>query len=475
MTRSTRPPTPLAPIPPEAHSRSNGWQMELVPIDQIKVPIKALKPTGPEAIALCKGHMQRSGQPRPLIVTDDLVLIDGLDFLVAAKELGWPDIYVAPLSGLSETDVVILRLALAKLPYLSDWDEEVLSFDLQTVIKFEPDFIDLTGFQQAEIDVRLDTEPVGSQTDPADLMPVAPVSGETVSRLGDEFHLGVHKIRCGDSQEFCNILILLDGENARAVITDPPYNIPIANNVSGLGKKKHEDFAMAVGEMSRDTFTKFLSTMFFVCKGCLVSGGLFYVFMGRRQLEELLTAARLSGMKYLDLAIWDKGSGGMGSFLRSQFEACGIFKYDDHPHVNNIQLGRFGRYRTNVWKHPGFATFGKGRAEALASHPTCKPVNLIADIIKDSTKRGDIILDLFLGAGSTILAAHRTGRRCYGIEFDPQYVDIAIRRWETLSGVDAIHDGTRLTFAELRLQRLGQQKVPHLVDATSSTEADNDR
>ena len=441
----------------------------------IKVPNKPVKPSSPRAVALCKGHMLGGRQPKPLLVSDDLQLIEGLDWLVAAKELGWSHIDVAPLSDLTPIDIKILTIALEKLPFLSEFDEDVLSDDLQAIIDCDSDLLDLTGFVMGEVDVRLDPEPPEESSNPLDELPDAPGDDEIVSRVGDEYWLGVHKILCGDSRELCNVLILLDGENARAVVTDPPYNIAIPNNVSGLGKKKHGNFAMAVGEMSRDAFTKFLSIMFSVCKGSLVPGGLFYVFMGRRQLEELLSAASLTGMTFLDLAIWDKGSGGMGSFYRSQIEACGIFKFDNHPHLNNVQLGRFGRNRTNLWKHRGLSSFGKGRDESLAMHPTVKPVNLLAEIIKDCTNRGNIVLDLFVGSGSTILAAEKTGRRCYGVEINPGYVDVAIRRWEKMTGEQATLARSGLTFAELRLQRLGQPETPRLLDATSSREADDDR
>jgi DNA modification methylase len=242
-------------------------------------------------------------------------------------------------------------------------------------------------------------------------------------------------------------------DKARAVITAPPWNKRIKNNVSGRGKIKHDDFAMAVGELSFGTFTTFLHTKFVLCCNCLVLGGLIYVFMDRRHLEELFAAARKAKLPIVDVGIWDKNSGGLGGMYRSQFEPCGIFKFGENPHLNNVELGKHGRYRTNVWKHRGLSSFGQGRAEALAVHPTVKPINLLAEIIKDCTKRGDVVLDPFLGSGSLVLAAQKTGRRCFGIELEAKYIDVAIRRWENMTGLQAVHAASGLTFAELGTQR----------------------
>lgn len=470
MTNSSKPPDPLTS---ETDERSNRPVIESVPIDLVKIPANQVKPPSAGAIALCKGNMRRFEQPLPILVSGDYTVIVGLEFFYAAKEMGWPRIDVIRRFNLTDTEFKIHVLWLAKLPFLSSWDNEALRFEFQDIISLDPELIDLTGFSMGEIDVILDEAASEMTPDPLDNIQGVSPDGEIVSMIGDIFILGDHKVICGDSQIQENIDLLMEGEKARAVITDPPWNILIENNVSGLGKKKHKNFAMAVGEMSFDEFQSFLSKMLLLSINVLISGGLIYVFMDRRHLEELFAAARHAKLKLFDLAIWDKESGSMGSFYRSQFEACGIFKLDNGPHLNHVQLGKDGRNRTNLWKHRGLSSFGKGRAEALAMHPTVKPVNLVSEIIKDCTNRGDVILDPFLGSGTAILAAQKTGRRCFGIELERIYIDVAIRRWEKMTGEQAVHARSGLTFVELQLQRLGQQEAPLLLDATSDTEADN--
>ena len=453
--------------------KSNSQIVEKIHIGDVRPPRHPVKPPSPQAVALCKGNMERYGQPRPILVSDAFTVIEGLEFLVAAQELGWAHINVVRLSGLSDSDVKVLSLALAKLPELSDWNEEALRIEFGELISIDPDLIDLTGFSMAEIDLILDPEATEEKTDPLDEVPEFPTDQEIVTCAGDTFLLGDNKILCGDSQKQHTFDQLMGGEKARAIITDPPFNIPIENNVSGLGKVKHGDFAMAVGEMSFDGFTTFLKTMFVLGMSCLAGGGLIYVFMDRRHLEELFAAARMAALEIVDLAIWDKMSGGMGGLYRSQHEPCAVFKSGNHPHLNNVQLGKHGRYRTNVWQHRGLSSFGRGRAEALEAHPTIKPANLLAEVIKDCTKRGDLVLDPFVGSGSTIIAAQKTGRRCFGIELEPRYVDVAIRRWETLTGQQAVHAASGLTFTELRTARRDAALADHPLSAASRPGADH--
>jgi DNA modification methylase len=458
---------------PYAGNKSNSQVIERVLLGLIKVPEKPIKPPSPRAIALCKANLDRYNQPRPIIVDDDNTILEGLEFLLAAQELGWTHINVVRLSGLSNEDRKIHALWLAKLPHLSDWDTEVLRVEFQEIISIDSDMVDLTGFSMGEIDVILDPEATEKTADPLDVVSETPTANEVVSQPGDMFLLGDHKILCGDSQKQENFDQLIGQEKARAVISDPPYNIKIRNNVSGLGKTKHDDFAFGVGEMSFEKFTSFLRVMFVLCSNGLIPGGLIYVFMDRRHLEELFAAAREAKLRIFDVGFWDKGSGGMGGMYRSQHEPCGVFKFGDDPHLNNVELGKHGRNRTNVWKHRGLSSFGKGRAEALAAHPTIKPVNLLAEIIKDCTKRGDIVLDPFLGAGSTLLAAQKTGRRSFGIELEPKYVDVTIHRWETMTGLHAIHAVSGLTFSELSIQRHAQDSSTDSTNTPVNVEVDH--
>lgn len=436
-----------------AGNKSNSQVIESVPLALIKLPVRSVKPPSPEAVALCKGNLDRYGQPRPVIVTDDNTAHECPEFVLAARELGWTHINVVRLSGLSEADLKVHMLWLAKLPYLSDWDEQALRFEFEEIISLDPDLVDFTGFTMGEIDVIFDPDTTTVEADPLDGLPEIPLAGEVISRPGDLFLLDDHRILCGNSQKPENFDRLIGQERARAAITDPPWNTPVENNVSGRGKIKHGDFAMGVGEMSLEKFTEFLVTMFVLISKGLLSGALIYVFMDRRHLEELFAAARKAKLRIFDVGIWDKLTGGLGGMYRSQFEACGIFKLGDGVHLNNVELGKYGRYRTNVWKHRGLSSFGKGRSEALAMHPTVKPVNLLAEIIKDCSKRGEIVIDPFLGSGSSVLASQKTGRRCFGIELEGMYIDVAIRRWENMTGNWAVHADSGLTFAELGAQR----------------------
>ncbi len=253
---------------------------------------------------------------------------------------------------------------------------------------------------------------------------------------------------------------LLAGRVARLCMTDPPYNVKVENNVSELGAVKHKDFAMAVGEMSFEHFSAFLRCFLMLICHHQGDGSLLYVFMDRRKLEELFLAAREAGLSIVDICCWNKGSGGMGSFYRSAHEPCAVFKSGKASFLDNVELGRHGRYRTNVWDHRGMSSFGKGRKEALAWHPTVKPVNLLAEAIKVSTKRGDIVLDPFLGSGSTLIAAEKCGRVAYGVELEPKYVDVAIGRWERMTGKQAVLEGTGLTFSQVRSRRLTRRAAP---------------
>ena len=237
------------------------------------------------------------------------------------------------------------------------------------------------------------------------------------------------------------------------VFIDPPYNVPIDGHVCGRGRIKHQDFAMASGEMSEAEFTAFQTVALTNLSANCADGALVYVAMDWRHLFELLKAGRAAKLTQLNLCVWAKDNGGLGSFYRSQHELVAVFKVGDGPHLNTIQLGQHGRYRTNVWHYAGVNSLRRGRMEDLAMHPTVKPVALVADAIKDCTRRGDLVMDAFLGSGTTLIAAEKTGRVGRGIELDPGYVDVAVRRWQRLTGDVAIHAETGQTFDELAKSR----------------------
>jgi DNA modification methylase len=238
------------------------------------------------------------------------------------------------------------------------------------------------------------------------------------------------------------------------VITDPPYNVAINGHVCGSGGIKHKEFAMASGEMSQSEFTVFLSTMFTHLHTFVQDGAIVYSFMDWRHMREIQDAALPIFGAPRQLCIWTKDNGGMGTFYRSQHELVFVFKKGDAPHINNFELGQYGRYRTNVWNYPGVNTFNGQGYKLLALHPTVKPVSLIADAIRDCSHRKGIVLDPFAGSGTILIAAERTGRHARAIEFDPQYVDVAIMRWQRVTGKQAVLSSTGQSWDQVREDRL---------------------
>ena len=229
---------------------------------------------------------------------------------------------------------------------------------------------------------------------------------------------------------------------------DPPYNVRV-KSVVGRGRIKHAEFAMASGEMSASEFTAFLKETLGTAANVSKDGAVHYVCMDWRHVAELIEASRDVYGEILNLAVWIKSNAGQGSFLRSQHELIGVFRVGEAKHLNNVELGRHGRSRSNVWHYAGVNTFRAGRLDELAVHPTVKPTGMVMDALKDCTRRGDIVLDTFAGAGTTILAAERVGRRAYSLELEPKYVDVAIRRWQAFTRRDAVHADTGQTFEDV--------------------------
>jgi DNA modification methylase len=259
---------------------------------------------------------------------------------------------------------------------------------------------------------------------------------------------------CASALEESAYSRLLEKSRAAVVFTDPPYNVRIEANVSGRGAVRHRDFMMATGEMDPLEFTAFLSRTFKLLARYSSDGSIHFICMDWRHMGELLSAGREAYDELKNVCVWVKNNGGMGSFYRSRHELVFVFKHGHASHRNNVQLGQFGRNRTNVWEYPGIAAFGRSGEEGnlLATHPTVKPVALVADAIMDASARGEIILDAFLGSGTTVIAAERTGRRCYGLELDPVYVDTVVRRWQTYTGERARHAISGRFFDELQAE-----------------------
>lgn len=397
--------------------------------------------------------IQRFGFTNPVLVSDEGQIIAGHGRVEAAKLLGLESVPILRLSHLSETERRAYVLADNKLALNAGWDTEILAIELQALIDLDFD-VTLTGFSLAEVDLTLD---LSRDSDP-DAPPgpedqVPPFATAAVSRMGDIWELGRHRLICGDARNPEDYARLMRGDIADLVFTDPPYNVPIDGHVSGLGSIQHREFAMGAGEMSSAAFTAFLRETLGAMAGVSRDGAIAFVCMDWRHMGELLAAGEQVFSELKNLCIWNKTNGGMGTFYRSKHELVFVFKVGTAPHVNSFGLGEDGRYRTNVWDYPGISSLGSGRGEMLAMHPTVKPTALVADAIRDCSKRGGIVLDGFGGSGTTLIAAETCGRSARLIEFDPLYCDTIVRRFEKLTGKAAKLAQDGATFEATEVQR----------------------
>jgi DNA modification methylase len=285
-----------------------------------------------------------------------------------------------------------------------------------------------------EIDVAVE----GFGNDEEDDLPALDETSTPVTQLGDLWLLGDHRVLCADALVDESYLRLLGDEPAQMAFTDPPWNIPIAGRVSGLGAVKHDDFAMGCGEMSAAEFEAFLRTALGHAVTYSDDGSIHFVCMHWAKIRELLSSTADLYSETKNLCVWSKTNAGMGSLYRSRHELVFVFKKGTAPHINNIELGRFGRNRSNVWEYGGQNVLNGTSKSKLSVHPTAKPVALVADAIRDCSHRKGVILDSFGGSGTTLIAAEKTGRRARLIELDPRYVDVTIRRWQNVTGRTAV-------------------------------------
>lgn len=389
------------------------------------------------------------GWTNPVLVDDQSGVIAGHGRIEAAKLLGLTDVPVIRLADMSDAQKRAYVIADNKLAENAGWNRSVLALEIQELIEIDPLFdIELTGFAMGEIDVLIGEQAVEADRAAADRQPEIDPAQPLITRPGDLWALGRHRLRCGDATKPEDLAALVNGEKARMIFTDPPYNVPVDGHVCGLGSVKHDEFAMASGEMSEAEFTAFLKTVLTNLAAASTDGSIHYVCMDWRHMFELLSAGRQVYADLKNICVWNKTNGGMGSLYRSKHELVAVFKNGHAPHINNVELGRHGRYRTNVWDYEGVNTFGKER-DALAIHPTVKPVQLIEDAILDCSDRGDIVLDAFCGSGSTLIAAERAGRRGFGLELEPKYVDATLRRFRELTDEEPVRaDGMPFNLLE---------------------------
>jgi len=371
------------------------------------------------------------GWTNPVLTDDHNCIIAGHGRWLAAKQLGLSEVPTISLSGMTDAQKRAYILADNKLAENAGWDDDLLKIELGALSDLDLDFdIGVIGFETAELDLIL-VDDVKAEDPPAPL----PEPGPAISQPGDLWILGHHRLFCGDALKAESYEAVLFDQLASAMFTDPPYNVKVDGHVCGTGNIKHSEFMMASGEMSDDEFRAFLETFCQLSGAFLKPGALAFICMDWRHIRDLIQAGELGLGELINLCVWNKMTGGMGSLYRSQHELVPVFRKPGAKHRNNIELGRHGRNRTNVWDYTG----AQARRDELKLHPTVKPVAMIADALMDVTARGEWVLDPFAGSGSTLLAAERTGRNAACIELDPKYVDVIIRRFEDVTGQKAIH------------------------------------
>jgi DNA modification methylase len=425
-------------------------QLELASIglDDLNLPARKTRKSTPAHVREVMGSISELGFCDPVLVGKDNLVLNGEIRIEAAKLLGLATVPCIRIDHLTEVEQRTLRLAINRLSEKGEWDLTELKIEFEELILTDAP-IEISGFSLAQIDQIV----LGDEAEGIEQGPLAPEPDAVpVARLGDIFRLGEHRIMCGDATDPAVLARLMDGDSpARLVLTDEPYNVPIARNVTGGA---HREFVMASGEMSNAEFLAFNSAWMSAALPWLCDGGVFGTFIDWRGYPTVFAAASKLALTPVNLIVWAKTNAGMGSLYRSQHELLPLFKKGNTPHVNNIDLGRNGRWRSNVWNYPGASSFGSDARRGLEDHPTVKPMAMLVDALHDLTNRGDIVLDPFLGSGSTLMAAESTDRCCRGVELDPLYIDVILRRYENETGESAILEETGETFDELREKRL---------------------
>lgn len=395
--------------------------------------------------------MSEFGFTIPILITEEGEVIAGHARLEAARRAGLKTVPVLVAHLWSKAQIRAYRLADNRLAELGSWDEKLLRIEISEIVEIAEVPLEVIGWSTGEIDVILEGAEDDGELSPDDF---PPLPKDPVSRRGDIWLLGEHRLMCGSSLDASDWALLMDGRTGAMSLNDPPYNVPVNGHVSGGGR--HAEFAMASGEMTSSEFIQFNADWLAASCAHLKDGAVIMAFMDHAHLFDLMSAGRKVGLKHLNLCTWVKTNGGMGSLYRSQHELILVLKKGKAAHTNCVELGRHGRHRTNVWMHAGANAFGASRGADLADHPTVKPRGLLAEAIRDVTRQGEIVVDAFAGSGSTILACERARRIGYAMEIEPGYVDVAIRRWEEATGGVATLHASGQSFAEVRDARLTQ-------------------
>jgi DNA modification methylase len=425
--------------------------LELVemPVQELHSPDRKLRRSDAAHVAEVAGSISALGFSVPIIIDQNNAIVDGDTRLEAARQIGFESVPCVKIGHLTDAELRALRLAVNRLAEKGQWDLGELRVEFEELIVLDAQ-IEVTGFALDEIDAILTDDEVSS----LEKGPLKPSPGAlAVACLGDVCRMGPHRVICGNARDPVALASLFQGDPAaRLVLTDQPFNLPRKQMTTGI----HRAFVTAGGEMTDEQFAEFVRDWMKVSLGHLVEGGIFGTFIDWRGLPAIYEAAAQLGLAQKNFIVWNKSNPGNGGFYLSQHEVMPLFKKGDAPHVNNIKLGLKGRRRSNVWTYPGASTFGSDARTGLEDHPTVKPCAMLVDALLDLTNRGDIVLDPFLGSGSTLIAAERTGRRCRGVELDRPYVDVILRRYERETGRDAVLEETDETFREVAARRLGE-------------------
>jgi len=421
--------------------RFNHLHLVEIELDTLRIPERSLRCHPTSQIRRIARSIEAFGWVTPILITSDGELIAGAARVAAARSLGLKHAPAVCVDHLTPEQVRAFRIADNRLAEESDWDREALRVEIEDLLQCDLD-IELTGFEIGEIDALTINTPGINEPE----FPEPP--RQPVTRPGDVWEIGNHTLVCGDALD-PRSYAHLDQTRAQAAFTDAPYNVPIDRNVCGLGNITHDEFIQASGELSRNEFAAFLLTAHENLAAHLQPGAVAFSCMDWRSIAALLEAGDKAGFELINLAVWDKGTGGMGSLYRSQHELVAVLRKPGARNRNNVLLGKHGRNRTNVWAYSGMNAGAKERSEILALHPTVKPVAMVADAILDVTRHGDLVLDPFGGSGTTMIAAEQTGRRAFLIELDPKYVDVIISRMQAAFQLVARHAQTGQSFEEV--------------------------
>lgn len=432
--------------------------VKLVPVQDLKLAVRNARTHPKKQKRQLTNAIQRWGFTAPIVADEHGRILAGHLRFEVAKDLGFTTVPVIVISGLNETEKRALALADNQIQANGGWDRAILATELADLSELLPKLgldLSITGFETAQVD-SLISDFADPAHDPADNIPLLqPIA---VSRPGDFWVLNRHRLFCGNALEGSSFDTLMKSKLAALIITDPPFNLRI-RTVQGRGKIKHREFVQGSGELSPIQFDRFLETALSHAASYSVDGSLHFVFQDWRHADVILAVGKRVYSELKNIIVWAKSNGGQGSLYRSQHELIFLFKNGDAPHINNVELGKHGRNRSNVWSYTGVNSFRAGRMDELSAHPTAKPVAMIADALLDCSHRNNIILDPFMGSGTTIIAAERVGRRAYGLELDPLFVDVAIRRWQAFTKRDAILRSTGQTFGEVAELRAGRIKL----------------